>query len=132
MGLREDHIPGTIESMPNPSRAPHGRTEKKCGVARWRRRFERRRRYRGLLPLQVPDTSLIDDTRRVAPMSPLIEPVLRDDCAPVEDGFVEDGLVDGGLVDEGLVDDGLVDEGYEDDDPIPLIELSSVPFTSTL
>ena len=101
-----------------------------CGAALERRRLETFDRY-FWLPLQVPDTSLIEETRSVAPMSlPLIEPVLRDDWPAVEP--VDDGLVDDGFVDDGLVDDGLVDDGYEDEDPAPLIECSSVPFTSTL
>ena len=68
-----------------------------------------------LLALQVPDTSLIDETRNVGPMSLLliVPPVLRGDSTPV-------GFADGGFA-------GLVDDGF-----IPPIECSSVPFTSTL
>ena len=81
-----------------------------------------------LLAPQVPETSLIEVTRNVAPMSLLlIVP------APGRDGSVVDGgVVDGGVVDGGVagVAVGLAVLGVGDVPPIGCS--SSVPFTSTL
>ena len=90
-----------------------------------------------MLPLLVPDTSLMDVTWSIGPMSLLLivpAPVLRDGSLPVGfAGLVDGGVVDGGVVDggvDGLVVDGVVDDGFVDDglDVPPIVSLS-VPFT---